>query len=229
MTKTYYDDLDLIHHIESYEDLPFVRKVIGGESSFVNEARKFYDLGTYEEFVPEMFSLSFTESRYIAGIKKPEKTGTVPKELVDVISPFIQPPLDLNKLEYDSVWSDYERPVSWKSRWSNLYLPMLTGMCAPIAALSSLYWDYAQGNIPIVDGSFNPPLSVCLKACLAGIAIGIGGQVISKKLKPVDDRPALREFERLSYGTVLADSFMNTDYRSYFIEKHLDDNITAAN
>ncbi|MEK6918262.1 MAG: hypothetical protein AABW51_04920 [Nanoarchaeota archaeon] len=194
---------ELINHIEKHENSSLVRAVLAGNTTFKREARRFYDL-----------EVRIIAGRGMAGklfnFKKEStlKLNQNPTELIELLQPFSDEPIDKNKLDYEKVREDYKR---WHSGLRKLKIVGIN-----IGKLSILI-----GSAFITANN----LDNLLLAVPSG-AITVVGSFLYNKILPTNKPPKNTNYEFIEYMKIddavyEADGFMDKQYRKYFVGKNL--------
>ncbi|MBI2043706.1 hypothetical protein HYT25_04935 [Candidatus Pacearchaeota archaeon] len=199
-------------HLNGYLESPIVRNVLSQDTTFKDEVEDFYDLSNWEEWTPGRSGIpSMPYTEYDLGKENPNKRGTYPTNLVEIVESFSEDTFDVNKLKYEVVRKDYQR---WNdsSRKGKRIALTLGGIIATVAGS--------------VSGA---PLFFYEKSLIGGILVTTGVVAGYYGLTRAMNLPApkgtnneLWEYERLHETAQEADSFVDEHYRNYFIRKALE-------
>jgi hypothetical protein len=195
-----------IAQIEKYELNPEMKRILIQNGSFVKAVEDFYGLST---------ELPVSCEKFFLNDETPEKIGTYPKDLVDILNRFNSfdksyPSLNTERLNYEMVREDSQIA---KSR--NIFdaLKVTSYVYGPAFILA--------GSLPIMEHKQYPEFqSLALITGAVGLAM-VGFGVIMHHLSGKGRNYSLDEYIYLHKSAQKADEFKDQLYKNPFVKKDL--------
>jgi len=195
-------------YIEKTMPKDYIGRVIKGSTSLDGDVENFYGV----EGVPGTLG-SIYKSDEEMGAEGKERFGKTPDELIKLLIPFVDGGVDVSKLEYGTVRSDYRKwnkGKGWKFPCVLFGSPSLLGGAIGIGVgIGSKFSE----SLSVSEGV----LPVSIAATFIGATL-----VYSALRKPKGTNgEVVKELEKLKRAGRDATRFIRKEYRDYLVEKAL--------
>jgi len=196
-------------YIEKNMQKDYISRVIKGNTSLDGDVEDFYGV----KYAPRTVG-SICKSNEEMGVEGEERFGKTPDELIKLLMPFVDEGIDVSKLEYGAVRSDYRewnKGKGWKFSCVIFGGPCLLGGVAGTAA--SIVSKFLESS--------STPEWV-LPASIAATLIGVTSIYSALRKPKGTNGEVIGELEKLKHAGNDATRFIRKEYRDYLVEKALD-------